>query len=307
MHVCEHFGSETGLRRLALAGGVALNCTANGKLVRSGLFDEVYIQPAAGDDGAALGAALYQHLRWPANPRIAAPCSVLWARAFAASSGDSRWRTFAGKHPGGSRFTRWKRRAGGGAADRGWTGDWPGTAAAWSSVRAHWAIAAFWPTRAARDARPDQRHGQEARGLSALCAGVSRWRKCIGGLMWLRGRELPYMITIVDVRRSIALSLPAITHVERSARVQTVSAGDNPDFTVLRAVGEHGKRNGAEHQLQREGPTDREYTRGGIGHSWAPASNSCFWRCVDLASLKGSDVIRSHALASRAEHGGQGE
>ena len=45
MHVCEHFGEETGLRQLALAGGVALNCTANGKLTRSRLFDEVYIQP----------------------------------------------------------------------------------------------------------------------------------------------------------------------------------------------------------------------------------------------------------------------
>ena len=46
--------------QVALAGGVALNCTANGKLVRSGLFDEVYVQPVAGDDGVALGAALYR-------------------------------------------------------------------------------------------------------------------------------------------------------------------------------------------------------------------------------------------------------
>lgn len=49
---------ETGLRRLALAGGVALNCTANGKLARSGIFDEVYVQPMAHDAGVALGAAL---------------------------------------------------------------------------------------------------------------------------------------------------------------------------------------------------------------------------------------------------------
>jgi carbamoyltransferase len=43
-----------------MAGGVALNCSANGKLMRSGLFDEIYVQPAAGDDGSALGAALYR-------------------------------------------------------------------------------------------------------------------------------------------------------------------------------------------------------------------------------------------------------
>ena len=60
LHVCGHFAEQTGLRRIALAGGVSLNCTANGKLMRSGLFDEVYVQPVAGDDGVALGAALYR-------------------------------------------------------------------------------------------------------------------------------------------------------------------------------------------------------------------------------------------------------
>ncbi|HEX3935182.1 MAG TPA: carbamoyltransferase C-terminal domain-containing protein, partial [Puia sp.] len=48
----------TGMRRLCLAGGVALNCVANGKLLDAGVFDEVWIQPAAGDAGGALGAAL---------------------------------------------------------------------------------------------------------------------------------------------------------------------------------------------------------------------------------------------------------
>src|SRR5258708_18420373 len=55
---------ETGMRKLCLAGGVALNCVANGKILRSGVFDDVWIQPAAGDAGGALGAALfayYQH------------------------------------------------------------------------------------------------------------------------------------------------------------------------------------------------------------------------------------------------------
>ncbi len=60
LHICGHFGKASGLRRVALAGGVALNCTANGRLMRSGLFDEIYVQPAAGDDGSALGAALYR-------------------------------------------------------------------------------------------------------------------------------------------------------------------------------------------------------------------------------------------------------
>ena len=52
---------ETGQRNLCLAGGVALNCVANGVLQRAGIFDEIWIQPAAGDAGCALGAALAAH------------------------------------------------------------------------------------------------------------------------------------------------------------------------------------------------------------------------------------------------------
>ena len=54
----------TGSRRLCLAGGVALNCKANGELIRSGLIDDIYVQPAAGDDGVCIGAAyaVYQKL-----------------------------------------------------------------------------------------------------------------------------------------------------------------------------------------------------------------------------------------------------
>jgi carbamoyltransferase len=50
--------AETGQRRLCLAGGVALNCVANGKILREGIFEELWVQPASGDAGGALGAAL---------------------------------------------------------------------------------------------------------------------------------------------------------------------------------------------------------------------------------------------------------
>jgi elongation factor Ts len=52
---------ETGMKNLVLAGGVALNCVANGKLLREGPFESIWIQPAAGDAGGALGAALFVH------------------------------------------------------------------------------------------------------------------------------------------------------------------------------------------------------------------------------------------------------
>jgi carbamoyltransferase len=64
---------ETGLENLCLAGGVALNCVANGELLRRGIFKNIWIQPAAGDAGGALGAALQAWHQYFEQPRIANP------------------------------------------------------------------------------------------------------------------------------------------------------------------------------------------------------------------------------------------
>ena len=71
LKMAKHVKGATNKNYLCLAGGVALNCVANGKLLRSGIFDDIFIQPAAGDAGGALGCAYiawYQHL---GNERIA--------------------------------------------------------------------------------------------------------------------------------------------------------------------------------------------------------------------------------------------
>ena len=57
--MAKHVRQVTGLKDLCLAGGVALNCVANGRILREGIFDRIWIQPAAGDAGGALGAALF--------------------------------------------------------------------------------------------------------------------------------------------------------------------------------------------------------------------------------------------------------
>ncbi|MGY4430721.1 putative NodU family carbamoyl transferase [Bradyrhizobium sp. F1.13.1] len=57
-HILRHYRESTGMKRLCLAGGVAHNCTLNGKLLYSGLFEDIFVQPAAHDAGCALGAAL---------------------------------------------------------------------------------------------------------------------------------------------------------------------------------------------------------------------------------------------------------
>jgi carbamoyltransferase len=59
LRCARHLAKLTGLRKLVMAGGVALNCVGNGRILSEGIFDDVWIQPAAGDAGGALGAALF--------------------------------------------------------------------------------------------------------------------------------------------------------------------------------------------------------------------------------------------------------
>ena len=69
MRIARHVHKETGQENLCLAGGVALNCVANGKVLRDGPFKNLWIQPAAGDAGGALGAALFAWHQLFDNPR----------------------------------------------------------------------------------------------------------------------------------------------------------------------------------------------------------------------------------------------
>jgi carbamoyltransferase len=71
LRIGRHLHRETGMRNLCLAGGVALNCVANGRLLREGPFSSIWIQPAAGDAGGALGAALFAWHRYLGKPRLA--------------------------------------------------------------------------------------------------------------------------------------------------------------------------------------------------------------------------------------------
>lgn len=69
LRMCNQVAGDTGEKRLVLAGGVALNCVANGRLLREGPFEDIWIQPAAGDAGGALGAALFAWHQYLDNPR----------------------------------------------------------------------------------------------------------------------------------------------------------------------------------------------------------------------------------------------
>jgi carbamoyltransferase len=70
LRLTRSIAAETGMKNLCLAGGVALNCVANGKIVRDGRFENVWVQPAAGDAGGALGAALAAYHLYLNQPRL---------------------------------------------------------------------------------------------------------------------------------------------------------------------------------------------------------------------------------------------
>jgi len=236
MHVCEHFGRATGLRRLALAGGVALNCTANGKLMRSHLFDEVYVQPVSGDDGTALGAALYRTslAQTISNKRLPVP---LFGPHYSTNAIEAALLRCNGK-------IQWKR-----------FDSLEATCSSAAQLIANGRVVAWY--------RGPMEYGPRALGNRSILAnpGHPEMRDRINAMvkkreafrpfapacsveeahLWFEvapGTQMPYMINVVDVRPEVRALLPAVTHVNGSARLQTVSEQDNPDFhALLKAVG----------------------------------------------------------------------
>jgi carbamoyltransferase len=80
--MARHLHKQTGLSKLCLAGGVALNCVANYKVLRNTPFDEIYVQPAAGDAGGALGAALYAYHVLLGKPRGFVMDHAYWGKTY---------------------------------------------------------------------------------------------------------------------------------------------------------------------------------------------------------------------------------
>ncbi len=242
------FTGETGMKNLCLAGGVALNCVGNGRILREGPFENLWIQPAAGDAGGALGAALFIWHQLLGNPRTVGrrrqPARL--ASGPAISSDDEirafldvarrRYRHFADER----RAVRLRGRPAGRRRRSS-----AGSRGAWSSARGRWAAAAFWATPAAarcsrvmnlkikfrESFRPfapvgaartrPARYFEMATARRALtccwsrrCAGETRW-PCDGEDS--RGRAS-------TGSSSVRSDVPAVTHVDYSARVQTVDA-----------------------------------------------------------------------------------
>lgn len=242
LHICRHFQKETSSRRLALAGGVALNCTVNGSLVRSGLFDEIYVQPAAGDDGTALGAGLYRSaLHGEArNQRLPVPF-------FGPASSNAEIMNAIRDYQCDVHVTSFPNLAAVSAEAARWVAR--GKVIAWHRGRMEFGPRALGN----RSILADPSHPEMRDRINAMVKKREAFRPFAPAVsleqahVWFEmhpGTHLPYMITTVNVREAHRPTLPAITHVNGSARVQTVSEKDNPDFHVL--LKEVGKITGRE-------------------------------------------------------------
>jgi len=236
LHMCGQFGKRTGLRRLALAGGVALNCTANGKLLQSGMFDDIFVQPAAGDDGSALGAAAFRaaqngEIR---NARIPVP---FYGPAYSAARVEEALSACASRievirYPSLDAACAIAARLIAEGRVLGW---YRGRMEFGPRALGHRSILADPGHPEMRDrinAMVKMREAFRPFAPAVTLREAPRWFEIAAGT------EMPYMITTVDVRKAYRNQLPAITHVDGSARLQTVSSADNKEFhALLEAVG----------------------------------------------------------------------
>jgi carbamoyltransferase len=252
LKIAEYVHRQTGMKNLCLAGGVALNCVGNGRILRDGPFENIWIQPAAGDAGGALGAALwcwYQHLGNPRN----------------ASAGDSQRGSYLGPE-----FTEKQVQ---GALDNMHAvyETYPTTEAlaeamadllSEGKIVGHFSGRAEFGPRALghRSLLGDPRNPEMQTRMNVAIKFRESFRPFAPSV--IEGRqadyfdlqaESPYMLLVAPVRedrrrslteeeemlfgieklKTLRSDLPAITHVDYSARVQTVSRDRSPRYHAI--------------------------------------------------------------------------
>lgn len=244
--------SETGQKNLCLAGGVALNCVANGKLLRENIFENIWIQPAAGDAGGALGAALAVH--YLANN----------AERKVNSSGDDMQGSYLGTHYSQNEIESRLKAAG--AVFESVSDDElinltasalaDGQAVGWHQGRMEFGPRAL----GGRSILADPRNEQTQRTLNLKVKFRESFRPFAPSVLreqvseWFEiDSDSPYMLLVADVKKSKQKvmtadqeklfgieklnvprsDIPAVTHVDYSARIQTVHQRTNPRYHAL--------------------------------------------------------------------------
>jgi carbamoyltransferase len=243
---------STGMKNLCLAGGVALNCVANGKLLRKKIFDHIWIQPAAGDAGGAVGAALSAYYMVHDKPRQVTPGRDAMQGSYLGpsySQDDIERRLQAA----GARFTTLSDVETINAAAQGLA---QGKALGWHQGRMEFGPRALGGRSILGDPRSPEmqkllnlkvkyRESFRPFAPSVLREDVADWFDI--------DTDSPYMLLVADVTASKRIAMtaaqqqlfgidklnvprstvPAVTHVDYSARIQTVHADTNPRYAAL--------------------------------------------------------------------------
>ncbi len=230
-----HVQRETGMAHLCLGGGVALNCVANGRLLREGPFRGLWIQPAAGDAGGAVGAALFawhQHLDQPraadgvrdaqAGSRLGPGFSRAEIREFL----EREKIPFQELPPERVAET---------AADRIAAQQVVG----WFQGRMEFGPRAL----GGRSILADARNGAMRDILNEKVKMRERFRPFAASVLreqvsryFELDADSPYMLLVAQVRDDAPTALPAVRHVDGSARIQTVGEESHPAYRDLLRV-----------------------------------------------------------------------
>ena len=243
----------TGCRNLVLAGGVALNCVANGKIVKAGLFDDLWIQPAAGDAGGALGAAYaVWHIYDRHERSVASGCDAMSGSYLGPEFSNKDIRRTIDKHGAIARYVDDFRELAADVAGK-LAG---GSVVAWFQGRMEFGPRALGNRSILGDARNPEmqkkmnlkvkyREGFRPFAPSVLEEDIEK--------LFESNRRSPYMLLVTTVRAEKQIpfpegfeekglyerlyfprsDLPAITHIDYSARIQSVSRETNPRYWQL--------------------------------------------------------------------------
>src|SRR6266571_2826203 len=252
LRLARSLAREHGLDNLCLAGGVALNCVANGKILRDGAFKNIWVQPAAGDAGGALGAALAVWHQFLGNERHADGVHDLMEGAFlgpAFAQADVEQRLAKA----GAKFIAVPDED---VIENTATSLAAGEAVGWMQGRMEFGPRAL----GARSVLGDPRSPAMQKTLNLRVKYRESFRPFAPAVLredvadWFElDTDSPYMLLVADVKKerrrrmsneeeqlfgidklNVARSdIPAVTHVDYSARVQTVHADTNPRFHAL--------------------------------------------------------------------------
>ena len=227
--------ARTGLSKLCMAGGVALNCVANGRILREGPFEDLWVQPAAGDAGGALGAALFAHNCVLGKPRAFRMDHAFWGPEYA----DEAIRDYLDAR--GAPYRQLSRQQVIGETARLLHEEQ--AVVGWFQGRMEWGPRSL----GSRSILADARNRENWQRVNLKIKFRESFRPFAPACLvekapeWFDiDRESPYMLLVCQVREG--RGVPAVTHVDGSARLQTVKREDHPEFYDL--IAEFDRRTG---------------------------------------------------------------